>query len=112
MPDYIVNDRDGKMLAIGCKVCGTMIAGTDARGFVRYANYGELKMKFKGGEHHVTNLCHDCMEIARHDPSLMYEVFCADIDHMAREIPSLASLKLQGLPTRCVATDHKRLGIV
>lgn len=112
MPDYITNSSDGKMIAIGCKVCGEGIAGTDAKGFYRFANYGEMKMKFRNGEFHVTNLCHKCMETARRDVDLMYELFCADIDLMAKEIPSLKALKNQGAPLRCVATDTRRLGIV
>jgi len=112
-PDYVVNDAEGRMVGMHCKVCGVPIAGIRMADnqFVRFNNYGEMKMKFATGDFHVTNLCHSCLETVPYDRDLMYAVFCADVDNMAKEVPSLAKLKLQGKPTRCVAVDTKRLGI-
>jgi hypothetical protein len=63
-PDYMEYDNHGSIKAIFCKVCGAQIAGQfvdDMRiqRFRRFANYGEVKMSFKGGTHHISNGCHD-----------------------------------------------------
>lgn len=110
-PDYIEYDKIGRMIRLFCAVCGTVI-GEDRRGnFFRFTNYAELKMKFDNGQMHVTNLCTDCVVVVAQSPELMLEVYHADIDEMATEIPEMGAFKDdKGLP-RYVTMDLTRSGL-
>lgn len=109
-PNFIEYDRQGRMIRLFCSVCGTQI-GEDQRGnFIRFPNYGELKMQFADGSKHVTNLCHTCIPIVADSRELMFEVYQADIDDMARDMPSMALQKLKFAP-KFVEVDLTRSGL-
>lgn len=96
-PDFVRFDAgSGAMVAILCKVCGTVIAGLteettrrshDRAGnmietkrvqFARFNNYAEVKIEFKDGSAHVTNICTVCLTSSIEDHELQ-ELYEADI---------------------------------
>jgi hypothetical protein len=110
-PDYIETDAIGRMITLYCKVCGAPI-GRDVRGvFARGQNYAEIKIQFMDGDNHVTNLCTTCVDRVADDKDLLMEVYHADIDHLAREVPSLSERKAKLAP-RITVVNTKRTGIV
>lgn len=87
-PDYIEN-KNGQMSKIYCKVCGKQIAGmvdkTDKNGkttskFKRFPIYAEAKFRHSDGSFHVTNGCHKCF--MKLDYRLAQEVYEADMAEM------------------------------
>jgi hypothetical protein len=110
-PEYIETDAIGRMIVLYCKVCGMPIA-RDVRGvFVRSPDYAEIKIEFMDGDKHVTNLCKGCVDVVADDPALLMEVYHADIEHLAQEVPSLRGLKAK-LSPRITVVNTKRTGIV
>lgn len=103
-PDYVENDKIGRMVGLYCKVCGQKI-GEDRRGaFYRFPNYAELKMKFLDGAMHVTNLCHDCTPKVADSRELMFECYQADVDDMSRGQPFMATYRFKVAPVFVTAS--------
>ena len=109
-PDYVDNDKIGRMIRLYCKVCGAQIGEYRDGNFIRHKNYAELKMQFRDGVSHVTNLCTKCLGPVSRDPGLMLACQRADMDLMVLDIPEMARELLRSRP-KCVAIDTKRRGI-
>lgn len=86
--DYAVTSKDGVVVELYCKVCGTKIAGEEGVGryrrFVRYPAYVEMKFETEYG-FHVTNLCRVCTIVAAEDEALRQEIYDADMDHILKD---------------------------
>lgn len=96
-PRYVLQGPMGDILELFCKICGSAIAGkrTQVTGrrrtmtgewiedhlqtFVRFNNYGEIKIEFEDGSFHVTNGCSQCLNINL-APDVLFELHNADMD--------------------------------
>lgn len=71
-----------------------MIAiGAGRSGPQRTPQYTEIKMIFPDGLKAVTHICKKCVATIDSDRELMLEMYNADIDILAAEVPRLAGLK-------------------
>lgn len=109
-PDYVENDKIGRMIRLFCKVCGVEIGEYRRGNFIRHTNYAEMKIQFEDGTKHVTNMCTKCMGPVSRDKTLMIACHRADIDVMVKEIPAMARELLRARP-KVVTIDKKRRGI-
>lgn len=63
--------------------------------------YTEIKMIFPDGLKAVTHICKSCAATVGDDKELLLEMYNADVDILASEVPRLADLKRKaedGLP--------------
>lgn len=128
-PEFTVKDPKGNLIALKCKVCGTVIARMedrlvnttmDKRGnkvqtqvsmWTRTPLYTELMMAFKGGGSHATHGCSKCIH-----PGLSVEQLDmlqnADIEEQRPEMGDrTADILKARVPTGIVALKRGGEGV-
>jgi hypothetical protein len=91
----------GLIVEIKCKGCGKTIAIGEGRSMKRTPQYTEIKMIFPDGLKAVTHICKGCAATVDEDRERLLEMYNADVDLLAAEVPRLIGLKRDakdGLP--------------